>query len=242
MIGNEDRHAQIREFLQDRYPEAVSISTIARHLKMNRGSVAKYLEVLQSHGHVIMRPFGKAKLYSSAQNVPFDDLFDYLSDAIVILDADLHILMMNRSFIDTFNIRSGRSIIGSDLSRINLAIFNNPTIWDNIDRILHSQTFVNEMLLIERGTERIFLTEFISTVIPSISFTGKPGIMISLRDITTWKKVEEALKSSERKIRTLFEEVPSGIFLFQEDGTILNANRASLEILGLARFTDLGLC
>lgn len=239
MIGNEDRHAQIREFLQDRYPEAVSISTIARHLKMNRGSVAKYLEVLQAHGHVIMRPFGKAKLYSSAQNVPFDDLFDYLSDAIVILDADLHILMMNRSFIDTFNIRSGRSIIGSDLSRINLAIFNNPTIWDNIDRILHSQAFVNEMLLIERGTERIFLTEFISTAIPSISFTGKPGIMISLRDITTWKKVEEALKSSERKIRTLFEEVPSGIFLFQEDGTILNANRASLEILGLARFTDL---
>ncbi|HSQ93754.1 MAG TPA: PAS domain S-box protein, partial [Methanoregula sp.] len=62
---------------------------------------------------------------------------------------------------------------------------------------------------------------------------------ISLRDITPWKKTEEALKNSERKIRTLFEEVPSGIFLFHEDGTILNANRASLDILGLARFTDL---
>jgi PAS domain S-box-containing protein len=53
------------------------------------------------------------------------------------------------------------------------------------------------------------------------------------------KKTEEALKNSERKIRTLFEEVPSGICLFQEDGTILNANRASLDILGLTRFTDL---
>lgn len=239
MSGKEGQYTRIREFLQDRYPEAVSISTISRTLKMNRGSVAKYLEVLQSHGHVIMKPFGKAKLYSSAQNVPFDDLFDYLSDAIVILDADLHILMVNRSFIDTFNIHSGRNIIGSELSRIHLALFDNPTIWENINRILSSQTFINEMLLIERGTERIFLMEFISTVIPSISFTGNPGIMISLRDITTWKKTEEALKNSERKIRTLFEEVPSGIFLFQEDGTILNANRASLEILGLARFTDL---
>ncbi len=239
MSGREGQYTRIREFLQDRYPEAVSISTISRDLKMNRGSVAKYLEVLQSHGHVIMKPFGKAKLYSSAQNVPFDDLFDYLSDAIVILDADMHILMVNKSFIDTFNIHSGRNIIGSELSRIHLSLFDNPTIWENIDRILSSQTFINEMLLIERGTERIFLTEFISTVISSLSFTGKPGIMISLRDITMWKKTEEALKNSERKIRTLFEEVPSGIFLFQEDGTILNANRASLEILGLARFTDL---
>ncbi len=239
MIEKEDRYTRIREFLQRRYPEAVSISTISRTLNMNRGSVAKYLEVLQSHGHVIMKPFGKAKLYSSAQNVPFDDLFDYLSDAIVILDADLHILMVNKSFIDTFNIHSGRNIIGSELSRINLTLFDNPTIWENIDRILNSQTFINEMLLIERGTDRIFLTEFISTIISSISFTGKAGIMISLRDITTWKKTEEALKNSERKIRTLFEKVPSGIFLFQEDGTILNANQAALEILGLARFTDL---
>ena len=239
MSEREDRYATIREFLQEKYPEAVSISTISRQLNMNRGSVAKYLEVLQSHGNVIMKPYGKSKLYSLAQNVAFDDLFDYISDAIVILDADLHILMVNKSFIETFNIRSGKKIIGNELSRINLTLFDNPTVLENIDRILNSRVFINEMLLIERGTDRIFLTEFVSTVIPSISFTGKPGIMISLRDITTWKKTEEALKTSEQKIRTLFEEVPSGIILFREDGTILNANRASLDILGLTRFTDL---
>ncbi|WP_421907955.1 PAS domain S-box protein [Methanolacinia petrolearia] len=239
MSEREDRYATIREFLQEKYPEAVSISTISRQLNMNRGSVAKYLEVLQSHGNVIMKPYGKSKLYSIAQNVAFDDLFNYISDAIVILDADLHILMVNKSFIETFNIRSGKKIIGNELSRINLALLDNPTVLENIDRILNSRVFINEMLLIERGTDRIFLTEFVSTVIPSISFTGKPGIMISLRDITTWKKTEEALKSSEQKIRTLFEEVPSGIILFREDGTILNAKRASLDILGLTRFTDL---
>jgi len=239
MAAKEDRHTRIREFLQQRYPEAMSISLIARDLEMNRGAVAKYLEVLQSQGHVLMKPFGKAKLYTSAQNVPFDDLFDYLSDAILILDAGLHILMVNRSFLNTFGIRRDRNIIGTDLSRLSLPLFDNPTVQENIARIVQSQTFINEMLLIERGTERVFLTEFVSTVIPSLAFTGKPGIMVSLRDITTWKKTEEALKNSERKIRTLFEEVPSGIFLFHEDGTILNANRASLDILGLARFTDL---
>jgi len=239
MAAHEDRYTRIREFLQKRYPEAVSISLIARELGMNRGSVAKYLEVLQSHGHVVMKPFGKAKLYTSSKNVPFDDLLNYLSDAIVILDSDLHILMVNRSFLNTFGIRKDRNIIGTELSRISLPLFDNPTIQENIARIVRSQMFVNEMLLIEQGTERIFLTEFVSTVIPSVAFTGKPGIMISLRDITTWKKTEDELKKSERKIRTLFEEVPSGIFLFHEDGTILNANRAALESLGLTQFTDL---
>jgi len=235
----EDRHTRIREFLQERYPEAVSISLIAREMEMNRGAVAKYLDVLQSQGHVVMKPFGKAKLYTTSQNVPFDDLLNYLSDAIVILDSDLRILMANRSFFNTFGIRRDRNIIGTDLSRLSLSLFDNPMVQENISRIVRSQMFVNEMLLIEQGTERIFLTEFVSTVIPSVAFTGKPGIMISLRDITTWKKTEEELKKSERKIRTLFEEVPSGIFLFHEDGTILNANRAALDILGLARFTDL---
>ncbi|MFA4861426.1 PAS domain S-box protein [Methanoregula sp.] len=239
MAAKEDRHVLIREFLQARYPEAVSISFIARELGMNRGAVAKYLEVLLSRGHVEMKPFGKAKLYASSQNIPFDDLFNYLSDAILILDADLRILMVNRSFFNTFNIRKDRNIIGTELSRLSLPLFDNTTVQENITRIIQSQTFINEMLLIERGTERIFLTEFVSTVIPSLAFTGKPGIMVSLRDITTWKKTEDALKNSERKIRTLFEEVPSGIFLFHEDGTIINANRASLDILGLARFTDL---
>jgi PAS domain S-box-containing protein len=240
MDGRDDRYTHIRKFLQEYHPQPVSISAISRALGMNRGSVSKYLEVMQSHGQVIMKPFGRAKLYSLSQNIPLDDLFDNLSDAIVILNADLRILMVNRSFIKTFRIRGEKNIIiGSDLSRLSLPLLNDTTVQNNIGRIIQSETFVNEMLLIEHNTERIFLTEFISTVIPSGSFSGEPGIMISLRDITTWKKTEDDLRTSERQIRTLFEEVPSGIFLFSEDGTILNANRAALAILGLTGFTDL---
>jgi PAS domain-containing protein len=128
MAANDDRYTRIREFLQERHPEAVSISTIARELAMNRGSVTKYLEVLRSHGHVVMKPFGKAKLYASSQNVPFDDLVNYLSDAIAILDSDQRILMVNRSFLNTFGIRSDRNIIGTELSRLSLPLFENPPV------------------------------------------------------------------------------------------------------------------
>ena len=234
-----DRYSQIREYLQKYHPVAVSISKIARDLGMNRGSVSKYLEVLLTQGHVIMKPYGKAKLYTSSQKIPFDDLFDYLSDAIVILDPDLCILMVNNSFINTFDISKGKNIIGTSLNKLDLPLFKDTTVQGNIDRIFQSKTYINEMLLIDQIRDRIFLTEFVPTILPSLSFTGKTGIMVSFRDITAWKKTEDELKVSDRKIRTLFEEMPSGIFLFQADGTILNANRASLEILGLTRFTDI---
>ena len=69
MSEPDERYLRVREFLQEKSPEAVSISVISRELGMNRGSVAKYLEVLQSHGHVVMKPFGKAKLYTTSQTV-----------------------------------------------------------------------------------------------------------------------------------------------------------------------------
>ncbi|MDD1723880.1 MAG: PAS domain S-box protein [Methanospirillum sp.] len=206
---------------------------------MNRGTVAKYLEVLLTQGHVVMSPYGKAKLYTSSQKIPFDDLFDHLSDAIVILDADLRILTVNKSFLRTFDIHKEKNIIGNRLTNLGLALLNDVMVQENISRIIQSKTYINEMLLIDQRKDRIFLTEFIQTILPSLSFTGKSGIMISFRDITSWKKTEDELKTSERKIRTLFEEVPSGIILFQAEGTILNANRASLEILGLMKFADI---
>ncbi|MDD1729681.1 MAG: PAS domain S-box protein [Methanospirillum sp.] len=239
MKETHDRYSQIREYLQAQNPVAVSITRISKDLEMNRGSVSKYLEVLLSQGHVIMKLQGKSKLYTSSQKIPFDDLIDYLSDAIIILDPELHILMVNNSFIKTFNIHKGRNIIGTTLNKLDLPIFNDTTVQGNIDRIIQSKTYIHEILLIEHARDRIFLTEFIPTLLPSFSFIGKTGIMISFRDITAWKKTEDELQISDRKIRTLFEEVPCGIFLFQANGTILNANRASLEILGLTRFTDI---
>ncbi|RXL95438.1 hypothetical protein EO238_30380, partial [Citrobacter sp. AAK_AS5] len=67
MNETHDRYSQIRKYLQEHYPVAVSISRISRDLGMNRGSVSKYLEVLLTQGHVIMKPYGKAKLYTSSQ-------------------------------------------------------------------------------------------------------------------------------------------------------------------------------
>ena len=56
------------------------------------------------------------------------------------------------------------------------------------------------------------------------------GIVDNFRDITERKLAEEALKESEDKYRSFFENSQDGIFLAKIDGTILGANLAACNI------------
>jgi PAS domain S-box-containing protein len=63
--------------------------------------------------------------------------------------------------------------------------------------------------------------------------------VVSLRDITALRKAESDLADTEKKMATLFDSVPGGVILFSGDGSILNANRAALRVLGLHTLADL---
>ncbi len=53
-----------------------------------------------------------------------------------------------------------------------------------------------------------------------------------LKDITERKKFERELKSSEEKLRRLFERVRHGLFVSSKDGRFLECNQALLDMLG----------
>lgn len=65
---------------------------------------------------------------------------------------------------------------------------------------------------------------------------GEFGIV---RDVTEHKKFEEALRSSEAKSRTLFENVPDGVFQSTPKGRVLTANPALVHMLGYSSLEDL---
>jgi PAS domain S-box-containing protein len=58
-----------------------------------------------------------------------------------------------------------------------------------------------------------------------------------MRDVLAWKEADaaEALRESERRYAALFEEVPIGVMVFDAGGRLVQANPASLQILGRAR-------
>jgi len=59
------------------------------------------------------------------------------------------------------------------------------------------------------------------------------SIVVNFHDISLRKVMEENLRTSERRYRTLFETVPQGVVYQDLQGRITSANTAALRILGL---------
>ncbi|MFM2326144.1 MAG: hypothetical protein RIR31_346, partial [Bacteroidota bacterium] len=66
--------------------------------------------------------------------------------------------------------------------------------------------------------------------------TGKAtGIITSMTDITKLKEVEQQLKESEEKYRTLIEQASDAIFISSVEGNILDVNNSACTLLGYTK-------
>ncbi len=65
-------------------------------------------------------------------------------------------------------------------------------------------------------------------------------VAVFVRDITEPKRIQAALRESEEKYRTLFENMAQGAFYQRADGVLTDVNQASLDMLGLTRDQYLG--
>jgi diguanylate cyclase (GGDEF)-like protein/PAS domain S-box-containing protein len=61
------------------------------------------------------------------------------------------------------------------------------------------------------------------------------GIVVQLRDVTARRETEEALRQSEARYRSVFQQSRDPIFFTAADGTIIECNRATLDVFGWSR-------
>jgi diguanylate cyclase (GGDEF)-like protein/PAS domain S-box-containing protein len=66
----------------------------------------------------------------------------------------------------------------------------------------------------------------------SVASVQDKTIYAVARDITEWKNIEAALKSSEKKFRILFEQSPTAMGLANTKGHLVHVNQALCDLLG----------
>jgi PAS domain S-box-containing protein/putative nucleotidyltransferase with HDIG domain len=79
----------------------------------------------------------------------------------------------------------------------------------------------------------------------SILYQGKPAVLLVGRDISTQKQAQQAIRESERHLRTLIEAAPLGLHQYEllADGRLIlsGANSAADQILGINHQGMIGL-
>ena len=165
----------------------------------------------------------------------FKNIFDHSNDAIVIFDLDSKVLEVN-------------DVACKTLGYTREEIIRMP-IWE-LKTPEYQKKLEEHRELICKSGHAVFEVECLckdGTVIPCevsnrlIEYEGKAAILSFARDISERKMAEEALRDSEEKYRTIFEESPLGIVHFDSKGVVELCNESFLKIAGSSREKITGL-
>lgn len=163
----------------------------------------------------------------------FRNLLTYSPDPILVHDGET-ILYANQS--------------AANLVDTTLKEMTGASIEDYIDPMnMDRAKILSQKVLIENTpfydfdlrirSENGEIIDAVLSAIP-INYVGKKAIMVSCRDITVRKKMEQALKESEERYRHLIDNVPLGI-LIHENCIIQYVNTTGLSIIGAKRLNDI---
>lgn len=266
MEDQDEELLRIRTILREN-PRGLTIEEIAKKLPLNRTSTAKYLNTLLISGQAEMRTFGRAKVFTLSQRVPFSQMLNLSSDLLMVLDHELTINQVNESLLKTFNLQK-ESLVGVKIDNSLLVPFLSEK---NLDMIRESSKG-NEITKLDRieisGKEYFFRIK----MIPVVFDQGGQGLAVVLEDITELKQyqqhleqlVEErtrelsatneklleeirerqksqaALEQGERKYRELVENANSIILRVNEKGAIIFFNEFAEKFFGTTEAEMLG--
>ncbi len=172
----------------------------------------------------------KSAQLRQAQENRYRSLIETTGTAFAVLDGAGMINDVNQRFVELVGLQSLDEVIGR-----NPLDFVAPEQRNFADRAIRNRSVVGEV----RNYEFDFLRKDGETIAVEMNvslFTNDDGEIWSqalIRDVTDRKRAQDALRESEQKFQTLFEESPVGILIFSADGILESANRAAYAIWGL---------
>lgn len=217
--------ASIKSILK-KNPRGMTVSDISRKMKINRNSVAKYMDILLISGHVEMVTFGPAKVFFPSRRIPLSSMLNFTSDFIILLDRDFKIIQANENFLSLMDIER-ESILGNRINDSAKVFFKIPEVLTNIKNALDGKETTIETS-VQIGSEKFY---FKIKHIPTTFDDGRPGVTLIIKDITERKKTERKMIQTAREWETTFDSITDMISIHDKDFNIIKINKAFAEFL-----------
>lgn len=212
----------------------MTVKAISEAIKVNRNSTAKYLDVMLISGEIEQRTIGMAKIYYRSHRIPSSALLDFSSDYILVINAEMVAIQVNKNFLDLFNL-DRKDIVGKKLS-------DAPDFLNKGNILLSS---IKDYLIVEKPIEEVTVVEILDNVfrvkfIPTVFHDGSSGTSIIMEDVTEEKKAHSYLLESEERWRSLVELAPDAICTMDLNGFITSINDTFVRLTGFKKEEAIG--
>ncbi|MFA5375238.1 MAG: PAS domain S-box protein [Dehalococcoidia bacterium] len=165
-------------------------------------------------------------------------IFDSIGEAITVVDLGGNIVDANKEALRLHGFGSKNEIIGRKASEMVAPVDRDRAVNDAIKSLKSSHSSERTECKLVDTSGREFAGEFNVAVIKDNR--GKPSGFIGVaRDISERKRMEEALKNSEAKLRVMFDSMMDGIVVSDTNIKIVDVNKAALELIGSAKKEEL---
>jgi PAS domain S-box-containing protein len=165
-------------------------------------------------------------------------LVEVSPDAILVY-RDGKILYVNTTGVRMFGARSVETLIGLDVSDLTPREDRGTqqAFEQVVQKIRLSGDEVRPSLhRVVRTDGRVIDVEVVAT---SFTYQDREAVQMVMRDVTQIRQQSEALEASERRYRSLFENVAEGVYRSSVDGKIIDANLALVQMLGYSTLDEL---
>jgi len=151
------------------------------------------------------------------------------ADGIMVVDRERRITTYNQRFVDLWNIPPELMAGNDDATSLNFVLDQLENPQQFLDRVLelyaHPEASSFDTLYLKDGRviERHSLPQRLDGQVA--------GRVWSFRDVTESKRAEQKLAESELRLQTIIETEPECVKLLAADGTLLQMNRAGLDMI-----------
>lgn len=201
-----DELAHIKDLLRN-HPQGMSVTEIASALGRNKHSTGRYLDILHAAGHVDLRTFGMAKVFTLSSRVPLSALLSYTTDLVLVLDRDMRIIQGNDPFFDLLEIQ-GSTTLQTKIDQLTSPNRANDEFLKNLSHVIATGQETFE--IVRDGKERRF---FRGKIIPTVFEDASSADTIILEDVTLEKEALKTLQESEEFFRSVSDHLSDGLIV-----------------------------